>query len=74
VARLAVETKVFPLYEIEHGQMYGLTYQPKGISVEEYLSQQGRFRHLTKEQMATIQENVDRQWNRLLEKCEGRPS
>jgi pyruvate/2-oxoacid:ferredoxin oxidoreductase beta subunit len=73
VGRLAVEAKVFPLYEIEEGgEVYTLTYQPKGIPVEEYLSQQGRFRHLTKEDMATIQENVDREWNRLLEKCDGR--
>jgi pyruvate ferredoxin oxidoreductase beta subunit/2-oxoisovalerate ferredoxin oxidoreductase beta subunit len=72
VARLAVETKVFPLYEIEGGQTYRLTYQPKGIPVEEYLSQQGRFRHLTKEQMTTIQDNVERQWDRLMEQCDGR--
>ncbi len=72
VARLAVETRVFPLYEIEDGEGYALTYQPKGIPVEEYLSQQGRFSHLTEEEMATIQERVDRQWNRLVEKCEAR--
>ncbi len=70
VARLAVEAKVFPLYEIEHGEIYTLTYKPKEIPVEAYLSQQGRFRHLTEEAMAAIQENVDHQWNRLLEKCE----
>ena len=71
VARLAVETKVFPLYEIEHGEIYTITVQPEGIPVESYLGQQGRFRHLTKEQMAEIQENVDHQWNRLSEKCGG---
>jgi pyruvate/2-oxoacid:ferredoxin oxidoreductase beta subunit len=71
VARLAVETKVFPLYEIDHGEMYTLSYQPKGIPVEAYLSQQGRFGHLTKEEMTTIQENVDRQWDRLMEQCDG---
>ena len=72
VARLAVETKVFPLYEIEGGEVYTITYQPKGIPVETYLSQQGRFSHLTKEEVALIQENVDRQWSRLAEKCRGR--
>ena len=71
VARLAVETKVFPLYEIEHGEIYTITVQPAGIPVEAYLGQQGRFKHLTKEQMTTIQENVDHQWNRLSEKCRG---
>jgi pyruvate ferredoxin oxidoreductase beta subunit/2-oxoisovalerate ferredoxin oxidoreductase beta subunit len=72
VARLAVETKVFPLYEIEDGEVYTITYQPKGIPVEAYLSQQGRFSHLTKEEVALIQGNVDRQWSRLLVKCQGR--
>lgn len=71
VARLAVETKVFPLYEIEHGEIYMLTYQPRGTPVKEYLSQQGRFRQLTDEEMTTIQENVDREWNRLMGHCEG---
>jgi pyruvate/2-oxoacid:ferredoxin oxidoreductase beta subunit len=69
VARLAVETKVFPLYEIEDGEVYTITYQPKGIPVEAYLSQQGRFSHLTKEEVALIQENVDHRWSRLAEKC-----
>ena len=71
VARLVVETRVFPLYEIEHGEIYTLTYQPKEIPVEEYLSRQGRFRHLTKEETAAIQENVDRQWSRLMGQCNG---
>jgi pyruvate/2-oxoacid:ferredoxin oxidoreductase beta subunit len=69
VARLAVETRVFSLYEIEDGEVCSVTHQPKGIPVEEYLRQQGRFSHLTEEEMATIQETVDRQWNRLVEKC-----
>jgi len=72
VARLAVETKVFPLYEIEEGEVYTITYQPKGIPVEAYLSQQGRFSHLTKEEIALIQENADHQWSRLVQRCQGR--
>ncbi|UCD72459.1 MAG: 3-methyl-2-oxobutanoate dehydrogenase subunit beta [Syntrophobacterales bacterium] len=71
VARLAVETKVFSLYEIQDGEAYTINYQPKGIPVEEYLNTQGRFRHLTGEEMAIIQENVDHQWSRLLKRCEG---
>jgi pyruvate/2-oxoacid:ferredoxin oxidoreductase beta subunit len=71
VARLAVETKVFPLYEVDGGEIFTITYQPKGIHVEAYLSQQGRFSHLTREEVATIQENVDHKWNRLVARCQG---
>ena len=52
--------------------IYTITHQPKGIPVEAYLSRQGRFSHLTAGQIAIIQENVDRQWDRLVGRCEGR--
>lgn len=66
MARLAVETKIFPLLEIEDGERYTINYRPKGLAVEEYLKLQGRFKHLTKEQVAIIQNFVDRNWQRLL--------
>lgn len=70
LARLAVETKIFPLYEIENGERYRMNRIPKGTPVEEYLKLQGRFKHLTKHQMNTIQKNVDKEWERLLKKAE----
>jgi pyruvate/2-oxoacid:ferredoxin oxidoreductase beta subunit len=65
LARLAVETKVFPLYEVEHGTTYNITYQPKGLPVEEYFELQGRFKHLAAEEMAGIQERVELEWKAL---------
>ena len=65
VARLAVETKVFPLYEIEWGTKWHITRKPKGLPVVEYLKLQGRFRHLTEEDVKLIQKEVDRNWQRL---------
>lgn len=62
VARLAVETKLFPLYEIEDGERYTLSYMPKGLPVQEYLKLQGRFRHLKEEEIERIQEFVDKQF------------
>ena len=69
LARLAVETKIFPLYEIEHGEKYTITRIPKGTPVIEYLKLQGRFKHLTKHHMEDIQQNVNREWENLLEKA-----
>ncbi len=54
VGRLAVETGIFPVYEIEDGQ-YKLNIDlPKLRPVEDYLKVQGRYRHLTQENIAEI--------------------
>jgi len=68
LSRLAVESKIFPLYEVYGGETYRLTYEPAGISINEYFHLQGRFRHLTDEQLAEIQRQVDDDWERLLSK------
>ncbi|HOJ71941.1 MAG TPA: pyruvate synthase subunit PorB [Syntrophorhabdaceae bacterium] len=67
--RLAVETGIFPLYEIENGK-YRLTFNPEPLKqVIDYLSGQGRFRHLTVKTIATIQEHVKLDWKRLKYMC-----
>ncbi|HID93446.1 MAG TPA: 3-methyl-2-oxobutanoate dehydrogenase subunit beta [bacterium (Candidatus Stahlbacteria)] len=66
VARLAVETKVFPLYEVENGEVWRITRKPKGLPIIEYLKIQGRFRHLKEADIRRIQENVDKEWDRLM--------
>jgi pyruvate/2-oxoacid:ferredoxin oxidoreductase beta subunit len=69
---LAVQSKVFPLYEIERGERYTITVWPKRfVPVKEYLKLQGRFRHLSVENIQTIQERVDREWEKLVRKVEG---
>jgi pyruvate/2-oxoacid:ferredoxin oxidoreductase beta subunit len=62
---LAVETNVFPLYEVENGKKYTLNYQPRRLPVQEYLMKQGRFKHLKEEQIRNIQMEADEQWERL---------
>ncbi len=64
-ARLAVDSGVFPLYEVENGELYTLTQQTRSQPVEHYLAPQKRYRHLTKEQVETMQADVDREWERL---------
>ena len=51
VAKLAVETGLFPLFEIENGQMKSRT-MAQVKPVEEYVKLQGRFRHLLKDPVA----------------------
>jgi len=68
ISRLAVETKIFPLYEIENGRKYKLTVEPKGLPVNEYLKLQGRFSQLTDKDMESIQENVEEEWQALMQK------
>lgn len=62
VARLAVQTGYWPLYEVEEGK-FRLTYKPKEIlPVAEYLKVQGRFRHLTSEQIEETQGRTTAGW------------
>jgi len=59
--------EVFPLYEVENGEKYAITVWPKReVPVLEYLKLQGRFSHLTEEDIEFVQQNVDREWERLV--------
>jgi len=68
VARMAVQTNFFPLYEVEGGNRYTVNFQGNR-PVRDYLRLQGRFKHLTDDQISQIQERVDDDWARLLAKC-----
>ncbi len=65
LARLAVLSRVFPLYEIEEGSRYTLSAVENPEPVTEYLRAQGRFHNLTGADFAAFQEEVDRSWARL---------
>ncbi|MEM3022704.1 MAG: pyruvate ferredoxin oxidoreductase, partial [Candidatus Bathyarchaeia archaeon] len=70
VARLAVQTRFFPLYEVENGK-YRITLPvPNPLPVEEFLKTQGRFRHLFKPEnrwmIEAIQRWVDKNYERLV--------
>lgn len=66
LAKLAVETKVFPLYEVIDGE-YALSRKiKKPKPVTEYLKPQRRFRHLKEEDITAIQAEVDLKYKRLL--------
>ncbi|RJR27167.1 MAG: pyruvate synthase subunit beta [Candidatus Latescibacterota bacterium] len=65
IGRLAVETGVFPLYEVEKGR-YRITVDVPALRpVGDYLKPQGRFRHLTPEIVEQIQTRVTAEWEKL---------
>lgn len=65
IARLAVESKFFPLFEVLNGEEYSMNVPSKGIPVEEYLRAQGRFNYMSAEDIAAAQERVDFEWEEL---------
>jgi len=74
-ASLAVETRFWPLYEVEGGS-YTVNYKPKQIKpVSDWLFTQGRFRHLKNPQWAHLieefQSRIDEQWDWLLAQEKG---
>ena len=77
MAKLSVETCVWPLYEVVNGK-YALTAESLKIAngvqekkpVEEWFKAQGRYKHMLKPENADlvkqVQEEIDRKWDRLL--------
>jgi pyruvate ferredoxin oxidoreductase beta subunit len=64
IAKLSVQSRVFPLYEVIAGR-YALKNIKKPKPVEEYLKVQRRFRHLTPDDVQIIQDHVDYEFDRL---------
>jgi pyruvate/2-oxoacid:ferredoxin oxidoreductase beta subunit len=65
VTRLAVESRYFPLLEVEDGR-WRITYTPKHpVPVADFLATQGRFAHLSPEEIAEIQRHLDERWELL---------
>lgn len=70
VGKLATETNFWPLYEIEKGN-YVINYVNKNPKkVEEFLKEQGRFKHLFEEKnkkvIKEIQKSVNENWKKLV--------
>ena len=68
MGRLAVETGIFPLYEVEKGK-YKLNFDfPELRPVTDYMKLQGRFRHLSEDIIEKIQQRVTADYTALKEK------
>ncbi len=73
IARLAVQTGFWPLFEVVDGHWRQTTKVHNKKPVEEFLKPQGRFKHLFKEGneelLAAAQADVDRNWEYVLQRC-----
>lgn len=74
VSRLAVESGLFPLYEVEDGVRYTINHGSKRVPVERYFELQKRFRHLDPAQIAELQAEVDESWALLQSRVECGPA
>ena len=63
--RLAVESRYFPLVACDHGQ-WRITFHPRHpVPVRAFLESQGRFGHLSADEIDSIQAHVDERWSLL---------
>jgi len=74
ICKLAIETCMWPLYEVIEGKWI-LSYTPKTKRpVIDYLKPQGRFSHIltpgNEHLVEELQKTVDKKWESLLNKCE----
>ena len=76
MGRLAVQTGLFVLYEIENGKFKlnapsdRLVDKSKRKPVKEYFAGQGRFRNLTEDDVVRIENWVDEDWNEYRKRVE----
>ncbi|AGI48153.1 Pyruvate:ferredoxin oxidoreductase-related 2-oxoacid:ferredoxin oxidoreductase, beta subunit [Thermoplasmatales archaeon BRNA1] len=80
ISKLAVETCVWPLFEVVDGE-YALSSESQRIAdgkvekkpITDWIDAQGRFKHLKDERWSNIveeiQADVDKRWNKLLKLC-----
>lgn len=81
ISKLAVETCVWPLYEVEYGTDF--TMSPESLRIAEgkvekkpvtdWIASQGRFKHLEEERwepvVEEIQKGIDQRWEHLIKLC-----
>jgi len=65
IARLATETAMWINWELDHGEFRVTVPVPKRKHVRHYLLAQGRFRHLTEQEIEEIQRYVDQEVERI---------
>lgn len=73
IAKLAVQTGFWPLFEVEDGVWRQTVKVPERKPVAEFLKPQGRFKHLfapdNAELLAAVQVEVDRYWEYIQNRC-----
>jgi pyruvate ferredoxin oxidoreductase beta subunit len=74
MGRMAVQSRYFPLFEVEKGK-YKLNVNPHQEPLEKFLRMQGRFKHLFEPKYAAelnqLQNQVEQRWSAIQELCQG---
>jgi len=70
ISRLAIQSRVFPLYEVIDGERWQLNPMPDKIDVDRYIKPQGRFKSMTPEGIQRFQKQVDWDWRVLQSRCQ----
>lgn len=65
ICKLAMNTRYWPLFEVENGEYKLSRKVKKFVPLEDYLETQGRFRHLTEEEVADMQEMLEERWDEI---------
>ena len=77
MGRLAVQSRYFPLYEVEKGK-YKLSVNPHQSALDDFLKMQGRFNHLFKpeycRELAALKSQVEERWAALARTLPGKTS
>jgi pyruvate/2-oxoacid:ferredoxin oxidoreductase beta subunit len=81
--RRATQAGVFPIYEVRRRTAeelakdardeleYTVNIFPESrVTVEDYLCEQGRFKHISPDMAAKVQQRVDRRWQELTARAE----
>ena len=77
IGKLAVETGMVVLFEIENGKFRftgrseTLAKKGKRLPVVSYVEKQGRFKKMSIEQLNQLQASTDARWNDYLKRAEG---
>ena len=72
VTKRAVESRFWPLYEVENG-IYKINYTPsKKLALADFFKLQGRFKHLLKPEnkklLKKLEVDIEKNWQKLLKK------
>jgi len=68
LGRMAAENGIFPIYEVENGR-YTINVDPVTLKpIKDYLRLQGRFRHLSDEDVKSIEKRVHENFEKLRKK------
>jgi pyruvate/2-oxoacid:ferredoxin oxidoreductase beta subunit len=68
IARLAVLSRIFPLFEVENGKDWTFSPSAEKVPVADYVRLQGRFAYYKEEHLSALQKETDLAWDALMSK------